>query len=178
MKIGISFVSTRNAEANLDAEIPGWDFDAVRASARAAWTKILNRVQVEGGTPEQRATFYTGLYHMLLSPNVFSDENGDYIGFDDQVHRLPPGEKQFANFSDWDIYRNVVQFQSLLFPEQTSQMMQSLVRDAEQSGWLPRWPVANDVSYIMGGEIRLRFSCPKPTRLARARSTSKLRCDS
>jgi putative alpha-1,2-mannosidase len=87
MKIGISFVSTRNAEANLDAEIPSWDFDAVRASARAAWTKILNRVQVEGGTPEQRATFYTGLYHMLLSPNVFSDENGDYIGFDDQPRK-------------------------------------------------------------------------------------------
>ena len=152
LKIGISFVSIENAEANLSTEIPGWDFDAVRASAKAAWTKMLDRVQVEGGTPEQRTIFYTGLYHMLLSPNLFSDDNGDYIGFDQKIRRLPAGQQQFANFSDWDTYRNVVQFQSLLLPEQSSQMMQSLVRDAEQSGWLPRWPVANDVSYIMGGD--------------------------
>jgi len=68
------------------------------------------------------------------------------------VRRLPPGKKQFANFSDWDIYRNTIQFQALLYPEQTSQMMQSLVHDAEQSGWLPRWAPANDNSYIMGGD--------------------------
>ena len=152
MKIGISFVSIENAETNLSAEIPGWDFDAVQASARAAWTRMFDRVQAEGGTPEQRTIFYTGLYHMLLSPNLFSDVNGDYIGFDQKVRRLPPGQQQFANFSDWDIYRDIVQFQALLLPGQTSQMMQSLVRDAEQSGWLPRWAVANDVSYIMGGD--------------------------
>ncbi len=152
MKIGISFVSIENAEANLESEIPGWNFDAVRASAKAAWTKMLDHVQAEGGTPEQRTIFYTGLYHMLLSPNLFSDDNGDYIGFDQKVRRLPSGQQQFANFSDWDIYRDIVQFHALLFPEQTSQMMQSLVRDAEQSGRLPRWPVANDVSYIMGGD--------------------------
>jgi predicted alpha-1,2-mannosidase len=152
MKVGISFVSIANAEANLAKEIPGWDFDAVHTAAMAAWTKALDRVQAEGGTPEQRTIFYTGVYHSMLSPNVFSDENGDYIGFDQKVRRLPPGKKQFANFSDWDIYRNTIQFQALLFPEQTSQMMQSLVHDAEQSGWLPRWAPANDNSYIMGGD--------------------------
>src|SRR5260370_29497621 len=88
----------------------------------------------------------------MLHPNLLSDDNGDYNGFDQKVRRLPTGQQQFANFSDWDLYRDVVQFQSLLLPEQTSQMMESLVRDAEQSGWLPRWPVANDVSYIMGGD--------------------------
>jgi predicted alpha-1,2-mannosidase len=152
MKIGISFVSIENAEANLVAEIPGWDFDAVHASAKAEWAKMLERVQADGGTPEQRTIFYTGLYHMLLSPNLFSDMNGDYIGFDEKIRRSPPDQQQFANFSDWDIYRDIVQFQALLLPQQTSQMMQSLVRDAEQSGWLPRWAVANDVSYIMGGD--------------------------
>jgi predicted alpha-1,2-mannosidase len=152
MKVGISFVSIANAEANLVKEIPAWNFDAVRTSAKAAWTKALDMVQAEGGTPEQRTIFYTGLYHMMLAPTVFSDENGDYIGFDQKVRRLPPGKKQFANFSDWDIYRNTVQLQALLFPQQTSQMMQSLVRDAEQSGWLPRWAIANDNSYIMGGD--------------------------
>ncbi len=152
MKVGISFVSIANAETNLVAEIPGWDFDAIHAEAQAAWWKALDLVQAEGGTPDQRTIFYTGVYHSLLAPTIFSDENGDYTGFDQKVRRLPARHKQFANFSDWDIYRNTIQFQSLLFPEQTSQMMQSLVRDAEQSEWLPRWAIANDNSYIMGGD--------------------------
>lgn len=152
LKVGISFVSVENAAANLQAEIPGWNFDAVHAAAKAAWMQMFDRLQAQGGTPDERTIFYTGLYHMLLSPNIFSDENGDYIGFDSKVRRLGPGEAQYANFSDWDIYRNVVQLQSLLLPDQASQMMQSLVRDAEQSGWLPKWPVANDVSYVMGGD--------------------------
>jgi predicted alpha-1,2-mannosidase len=152
VKVGVSFVSIRNALANLQAEIPGWDFEAVHAAARARWTDLLGRIHIEGGTAAQRTIFYTGLYHMLLSPNLFNDDNGDYIGFDGQVRRLPPGEAQYANFSDWDIYRDVVQLHALLLPEQTGQMMQSLIRDAQESGWLPRWPVANDVSYVMGGD--------------------------
>lgn len=152
IKIGISFVSVENAAKNLDAEIPGWDFDAVHVAAKNKWREMLDRVQVEGETPEQKTIFYTGLYHMLLSPNIFSDENGDYIGFDQKVRRLPTRQAQYANFSDWDIYRSLIHFQALLMPAETSQMMESLVRDAEQSGWLPKWPVANDVSYVMGGD--------------------------
>ncbi len=152
VKVGISFVSVDNALANLAGEIPGWDFGAVHTAAKRRWSETLGRVKAEGGTPEQRTIFYTGLYHMLLSPNVFNDASGDYIGFDGKVRRLSAGEEQYANFSDWDIYRNVVQLHTLLFPHETSQMMQSLVRDAEQSGWLPRWPAANDVTYIMNGD--------------------------
>lgn len=152
MKVGISFVSIENAEANLAKEIPGWNFDQVHAAAKQEWTQTLGRVATKDGTPDQRTIFYTGLYHMFLSPNIFSDENGDYIGFDRKVRHLPSGEAQYANFSDWDIYRSLIQFQALMFPHQTSQMMQSLVRDAEQGSWLPRWPVANDVSYVMGGD--------------------------
>lgn len=152
VKTGLSFVSVKNAMANLAAEIPGWDFDGIRAAATGKWSGALSAVKVDGGTPDQRTIFYTGLYHMMLSPNLFSDSNGDYIGFDGIVRRLGDREKQFANFSDWDIYRDIIPMDALLFPGQTSEMVQSLVRDAEQSGWLPRWPVANDVSYIMGGD--------------------------
>jgi len=152
MKVGISFVSALNAEANLDAEIPGWDFDAIHTHATAAWRALLGRVVVEGGTPDERTLFETGVYHMLLSPNLFSDVNGQYTGFDGQVHSVEPGHAQYANFSDWDIYRDVVQWHSLVVPNQAADMMESLVHDAEQSGWLPRWPVANDTSYVMGGD--------------------------
>jgi predicted alpha-1,2-mannosidase len=91
---------------------------------------------------------------MMLSPNLFSDSNGDYVGFDGQVRSLASTRQhaQYANFSDWDIYRNTIQLQSLLVPDRVSDMMQSLVNDAEQSGWLPRWPAANDVTYVMNGD--------------------------
>jgi predicted alpha-1,2-mannosidase len=154
MKVGLSFVSGENARANLEAEIPGWDFDQVRDAARKTWSGMLDRIPVQGGTSGQRTIFYTGLYHMLLSPNLFSDRNGQYMGFDRQPHALAAGRQhaQYANFSDWDIYRNVIQLQALLEPERVSDMAQSLVNDAEQSGWLPRWPAANDVTYVMGGD--------------------------
>jgi predicted alpha-1,2-mannosidase len=154
LKVGLSYVSEANALANLNQELPGWDFDRVRASARATWSSLFDRIPVEGGAPGQRKIFYTALYHMTLAPNLFSDGNGDYIGFDGKIRSLAPTRQhaQYANFSDWDIYRNTIQLQALLFPGRVSDMMQSLVNDAQQSGWLPRWPAANDVTYVMNGD--------------------------
>src|SRR5262249_39960687 len=37
VKVGISAVSIQGARKNLAAEIPGWDFDAVKAQAARAW---------------------------------------------------------------------------------------------------------------------------------------------
>jgi len=154
LKVGVSYVSEAGALSNLDAEIPGWDFDKVHENARSTWTELLGRIAVEGGTADQRKIFYTALYHSLMCPNTFSDGNGNYIGFDKQVHSLAGTKQhaQYANFSDWDIYRNTVQLHALLEPSRESDMMQSLVNDAVQSGWLPRWPAANDVTYVMGGD--------------------------
>jgi predicted alpha-1,2-mannosidase len=154
LKVGVSFVSQAGALANLEQEMPGWKFDAVHSKARRAWTALFDRVTVEGGSPDQRKIFATGLYHSFLSPNLFSDRDGRYIGFDNQIHSLAGSKQtaQYANFSDWDIYRNTVQLQALFEPLRASDMMQSLVNDAVQSGWYPRWPAANDVTYVMGGD--------------------------
>jgi predicted alpha-1,2-mannosidase len=157
MKVGLSFVSVENARANLRAEIPdGSDFEAqfrkVHAAAEDTWSKALGRIDVSGGSHDQREVFYTGLYHMLLSPNVFSDVNGDYLDFKDKVQRLKAGEAQYANYSDWDTIRNVVQLQAMLFPHESSQMMQSLVRDAEEIGMFPRWAAFNKGLWVMSGD--------------------------
>ncbi len=161
MRVGLSYVSVRHAKANMQVEVPTWKFNWVRGAARGTWSDLLKRVEVEGGTPAERTIFYTGLYHMLLSPNIFSDYNGDYMGFDGKVHRAKfrgtdcsgfCAGGQYANFSDWDIYRDVIEMQALLGPAKVGDMAESLVRDAEQSGWLPRWPAANDVTYVMGGD--------------------------
>jgi predicted alpha-1,2-mannosidase len=154
LKVGISFVGNEGARTNLTREIPGWDFDRMRERARELWSDLLNRATVEGGTADQRKIFYTGVYHSFLSPNIFSDEDGKYIGFDEKTHTLAAARQhaQYANFSDWDIYRNTVQWQALFDPGRESDMMQSLVNDAAQSGWYPRWPAANDVTYVMSGD--------------------------
>lgn len=153
LKIAVSFINAEGARKNLVHDLPGWNFDAVRTQARETWSKLLNRFAVEGGTAEQRTKFYTAVYHSFLSPNLFSDVDGQYIGFDKVLHRVAGQQKaQYANFSDWDIYRNTVQLQALFEPERESDMLQSLVNDAEQGGQLPRWEAANDVTYVMGGD--------------------------
>ncbi len=151
MKVGLSFVSVAGAQANLRAEDPGWNFEAVRNRARQTWERALGAIQVSGGSASDLRTFYTALYHALLQPNVFSDANGAYIGFDGRVHQAK-GYTQYANFSGWDIYRSEVPLLALLDPRQTSDMMQSLVADAEQGGWLPKWPLANGYTGVMNGD--------------------------
>jgi predicted alpha-1,2-mannosidase len=154
MKIGLSYTSEAGALRNLQEELPGWNFDEVQSKSRQVWKKALDLVQVEGGTADQNTIFATALYHTLLAPTLFSDTNGDYVGFDWKVHSLAgTGQHaQYANFSDWDTYRNTIQLQALLFPRRTSDIMQSLVNDAIQDGWLPRWPLANQQTYIMNGD--------------------------
>jgi predicted alpha-1,2-mannosidase len=97
-------------------------------------------------------TFYTALYHALLHPNVFSDVNGQYMGFDGQVHVVPSGHAQYANYSGWDIYRSEIQLLTLLAPAQASDIAQSMVNDFAQSGMFPKWSLANAETYIMIGD--------------------------
>ena len=89
VKVAISYVSIEGARKNLAAELPGWDFDKVRAEARAAWNKELSKTEVSGGTPEQTTNFYTALYHTMIHPNVFNDVDGRYKGHDGKIHQLP-----------------------------------------------------------------------------------------
>jgi predicted alpha-1,2-mannosidase len=152
VKIGLSYVSVEKARANLRAENAGWDFEAVRTRARMRWNEALGRVFVRGGTEAETKLFYTALYHTLLHPNVFGDADGEYMGFDDRVHKAP-GHTQYTNFSGWDIYRSHSPLVAWLFPAEASRMAQSLVNMAEQGGGgLPKWPVANDESGAMYGD--------------------------
>lgn len=152
VRVGISFVSVANAQLNLATENPNWNFDAVHAQTRAAWETQLSQIQISGGTPAEHTIFYTALYHALIHPNIFSDVNGQYTGFDGQVH-VAQGYTQYENFPGWDMYRSLIGLMALLEPRATSDMMQSLVMDAEQGGGsLPRWEVANDNSGGMIGD--------------------------
>lgn len=151
-KIAVSYVSVDGAQKNMAAEMPGFDFDGTRARAHDRWNDALSRIQVSGGTSDDLRGFYTGLYRSLLHPNLFDDADGRYIGFDGQIHQVASGRHQYANFSDWDTYRTLIPLQTMLFPDVASDMAQSLVVDADQSGSLPRWPVANSATGQMTGD--------------------------
>ncbi len=151
-KVAMSYVSVDGAQANMAAEVPGWDLDRVRRQTRDAWTEALSRIRVAGRDTGELKTFYTALYHSLMHPNTFNDVDGRYIGFDNEIHTLPEGRTQYANFSDWDTYRTLAPLQALLFREEASDMAQSLVNDATQGGWWPRWPLANGYTGQMTGD--------------------------
>ena len=152
-KVGVSYVSVANATANRAAENTGWDFNATRTAAQDAWNSALGKIQIAGGTAAQQQTFYTALYHSLLHPNVISDTNGQYYGFDGRTHTVDSGHKAvYANYSGWDIYRSQAQLEALVAPQVASDTAQSMVDDYAQTGIFPKWSENNGESYVMVGD--------------------------
>jgi predicted alpha-1,2-mannosidase len=152
VRVGLSYVSAADALQNLREETGSKSFEQLRAASDAAWNAALGRIRIHGGTTADRRTFYTALYHALLEPSVFSDENDTYRGMDGQVHTVAPGHAQYANYSGWDIYRSEIPLLSLLYPGRVSDMVQSLLNDQQQSGWLPKWPFADGQTDVMVGD--------------------------
>jgi predicted alpha-1,2-mannosidase len=152
MQVSISYVSVANAESNIRAELHGWNVASVAAQTREQWRRLLDEVRIGGGTHDQQVEFYTALYHALLDPSTYSDANGQYLGMDGKVHQAKRGQAQYTTFSGWDIYRDEMPLLATIAPSQTSAMAQSLVNDAEQGGWLPKWPVAGGYTGMMGGD--------------------------
>ncbi|MEU9399721.1 lectin [Streptomyces sp. NPDC048242] len=152
-KVGVSYVSVANASANRASDNPNWNFDAVRTSAHDAWDSALGKVLIGGGTPDQQKIFYTALYHSLLHPNVISDTNGQYFGFDGRTHQVDSGHRAaYANYSGWDIYRSQAQLEALVSPQVASDTAQSMVDDYQQTGIFPKWSENNGESYVMVGD--------------------------
>jgi len=155
VRVGISYVSLDNARANLAAEIPNdANVEQVASRAHDAWGGMLGRIAIEGGSDEQQTVFYTALYHSLLHPNVFSDANGEYRGFDQQTHRISGSQKvQYANFSGWDVYRSQLQLVTWLLPDVGSDMAQSLYNQAQQNhGEWDRWTHNSGGTHVMSGD--------------------------
>lgn len=150
MKIAVSFVSMENAEANLAAENANWDFDATRAAASTRWNEALNRIEVSGGSDADMEKFYTALYHVFQNPNVASDVNGEYEGFDHVVHKAD-GWTVYQNYSGWDIIRSWTHLVSAIAPE-APDIIRSMVEDGVQGGLLPFWTHENVETRVMVGD--------------------------
>jgi predicted alpha-1,2-mannosidase len=151
VRVGLSFVSVEQARANLAAEAANTGFDALAAQALRSWNRSLSRIDVSGGSPRLLRTFYTALYHVFIAPRTFSDVDGTYIGMDGAVHRARH-RVQYADFSGWDVYRTQIPLLAILAPRRASDFVSSLLADADQSGCLPRWSLANGQTMTMVGD--------------------------
>ncbi|GGL65428.1 hypothetical protein GCM10010129_06230 [Streptomyces fumigatiscleroticus] len=146
----LSYVDARGAALNLRAE-GGRSFDGVRHAARRAWEDRLDDVRVRGGDDTLRRTFYSSLYRSFLAPNVGSDADGRYTGWDRRIHRAK-GFTYYQNWSLWDTYRTQSQLLSLLAPREARDMAISVIRIDEESGWLPKWGYGTVETNIMTGD--------------------------
>lgn len=154
VSLGVSLVSCENARENLNAEQPaGTTFEALHDAARRRWADALGRIEVEGGTADQRTIFYTALYHTLLHPNILQDVNGEYpLMESDSTGRCPAGQNRYTVFSLWDTYRNVSPLLTLLYPDVQREMLRSMVDMARESGWMPKWELYGRETHTMDGD--------------------------
>ena len=150
VKVGISAVSIAGARKNLDTEIPGWEFDGVRARAAAAWSDALEAIRIESPAEDVRTVFYTALYHAMLSPNLYTDVDGRYRGSDGRVHRATNGPI-YTVFSLWDTFRATHPLYTIIEPDRDAAFIRSLLAKYDESGYLPVWELhANETNCMIG----------------------------
>jgi predicted alpha-1,2-mannosidase len=150
VKVALSAVDSDGARRNLDADPPGWDFDATRAAARAAWNEALSRLEVDGGTDAQRTVFYTALYHTLLQPYLFQDADGRYLGMDRQVHQAV-GYTRYTVFSLWDTFRAAHPLYALIERARSADFVRTFLEMYRESGRLPVWELwGNETDCMIG----------------------------
>lgn len=152
--MGVSFVSMENARENLDKEQHGRHFAEIHQEARNRWSDDLGRIQVEGGTKEQKTVFYTGLYHALIHPNILQDVNGQYPQMEGDQILTTQGDR-YTVFSLWDTYRNLHQLMTLVYPERQINMVRTMIDMYREHGWLPKWELYGRETLTMEGDPSL-----------------------
>ncbi len=145
VRVGISATGVEGARKNLKAEVTDFDFEKVKMDAKEVWNKELSKIEVEGST-EEKAIFYTALYHAFIHPSTFSDVDGKYLGVDGNIHEST--STQYTVFSLWDTFRAEHPLLVLTQPQRTLDMINtslSIYKDGggNDGGWLPRWYLWN-----------------------------------
>jgi len=151
VKIGISYVSIDNARENLQKETDNKSFDSVYEETHTKWNNLLSRIKVEGSSEDDKIIFYTALYHTLIHPNILNDFNGEYP----EINRGKIGKTEdtrYTVFSLWDTYRNLHQLMSLVYPQQQSDMIKSMLDMYGENGWLPKWELNSTETFTMVGD--------------------------
>lgn len=151
VRVALSPVSMSGAVANLQAETSGMTFDQIRCRTASQWEHELASIRIQG-SEDQKALFYTSLYHTMINPSVYMDVDGSYRGNDMEIHRAD-GFTNYTVFSLWDTYRAEHPLLSLLHPKRNMDMAQSMIRIQQQSalGVLPMWYLMANEGWCMSG---------------------------
>ncbi len=151
VKVALSPVDVEGAEKNMEAELPGWDFDQVRAESADIWNKALNKIQIETNDPVVKKNFYTALYHTMIAPFAYQDVDGRYLGMDKKVHTAAAGYTNYTAFSLWDTFRALHPLMTIINPSLASDMGNALVQGYMEGSILPKWPLASSYTGCMVG---------------------------
>ena len=153
VKIGTSFVSIEEAQKNLEAEIPDFDFKRTEVKLKNKWNEYLARIEVESSNRDELVKFYTAMYHSFQQPRTFNDVDGTYPRFDgnDQTDTIHNGN-YYSDFSAWDTYRALHPLYNLIAPEYSADMAKSLLAMGRVRGWLPTFPLWNSYTSAMIGD--------------------------
>ena len=149
VKVAMSTVGIEGADAALEAELPGWNFQDVRKAAAKQWRELLSRVEVEGSV-EQKKNVYTSLYHLYIQPNDIADVDGRYRDAKKEVRQSQNG-KFYSTFSLWDTYRAANPLYTLLTPERVDDFVQSMLEQYDVQGFLPIWSLWGQETFCMIG---------------------------
>ena len=146
----LSGTGLEGAAKNLSAEAPHNDFDLYRAEIRNKWNNELGKIEVKGGTDDQRICFYTALYRTMIAPTLFCDIDGTYRGADGKNHQAD-GWCNYSTFSLWDTFRAAHPLYTITTPEKVSDMINSFIVFYEQHGRLPVWNMWGSETDMMIG---------------------------
>lgn len=152
LNVGISFTDPEGAEKNFNAELKDKKFEQILDQTKSAWNKVLNKIEIEGGTTDQKTVFYTSLYHTMIDPRDMADVDGRYPGPNGKIYQSENFTKRTI-FSGWDVFRSQFPLQTIINPTLVNDEINSLVTLAEQSGkgYLERWEFFNAYSGCMVG---------------------------
>lgn len=156
LRYAISYVSIEKARANLAAEIPDFDFDAVRAKQRKVWTDEVTKVRVWGDDEVRKRKFYSAVYRAFVMPTNMTDHDGSYPAFGDDPDGLRETLKAtdhvfYSDLSLWDTYRTTHPLYNLLQPKVQRDVVQTLLEMQKQTKSMPRWPCLMGESGAMIG---------------------------
>ena len=152
VKFALSNTSTNGALKNLEAEIPHWDFDKTKRESEAKWEKELSKIEVETLTENDKRTFYTSLYHTMMSPILYQDVDGKYLDIDQNIHNA----KDYTNytiFSLWDTYRALHPLYNIIQQKRNNDFIKSMLSHARHSVHkaLPIWSHYANENWCMIG---------------------------
>lgn len=152
MKFALSSVSSAGAMKNMEAEISHWNFDKVKAETQQKWNKELNKIEIETIEESQKETFYTALYHTMLSPILYEDVDGKYRGLDQNIH-VSDGFTNYTIFSLWDTYRALHPLFNVIQQGRNNDMIKSMLAHQEESvhNMLPIWSHYANENWCMIG---------------------------